>query len=98
MRALEKAQITALRKENLPDGRVRYYTKEAPSVNPGPTRGACRVTEFNPKTGQVRSWQECYDHMGNVNRVYPKNLNGQELNAQHYPPTKVENEFFQKNL
>ncbi len=28
-----------------------------------------------------------YDHNGNVNRVHPKQINGQELNAQHYPLT-----------
>ena len=55
------------------------------------------MTEYDPSTGQVRSWQECYDQEGNVNRVHPKNLNGQILIAQHYPPTKAELELFQEN-
>ncbi len=59
-------------------------------------RGASFVTEYNPTTGQVRSWQECYDQAGNVNRVHPKSLNGQDLIGQHYPPTKAELESFRK--
>ena len=48
------------------------------------------MTEYNPKTGHVRTWSESYDHQGNVNRVHPKTINGQRLNAQHYPPTGTE--------
>jgi len=69
----------------------------ASSATPGPTRGSSYVTEYNPNTGQVRSWQECYDQAGSVNRVHPKSLNGQDLIGQHYPPTKAELEFFEKN-
>ena len=65
-------------------------------LTPGPTRGGLHVTEHNPDTGQVRGWYECYDQAGNVNRVHPKSLNGQDLIAQHYPPTKAELESFQK--
>ena len=66
------------------------------SKTPGPTRGGLHVTEHNPSTGQVRSWQECYDQEGNVNRVHPKSLNGQDLIGQHYPPTRSELELFKK--
>lgn len=49
------------------------------------------LTPFhNPMTGRVRGWNECYDHFGNINRVHPKNLNGQELISPHYPPTGKE--------
>ena len=96
MSALEKAQTIAVKIENLPDGRIRYYSKEIPSKTPGQTRGASHVTEYTPSSGQVRSWHECYDHAGNVNRVHPKNLDGQNLIAQHYPPTKSELESFPK--
>jgi hypothetical protein len=82
----------------LPDGRIRYYTEETFSTNPGPTRGYSYVTEHNQNTGQIRSWMECYDHSGNVNRVHPKMLDGQVLKGQHYPPTKSELEYFSKHL
>ena len=88
--ALEKAQIKAVRTKTLPDGRVRYYDKERPANTPGPTRGSSFVTEYNPKTGSVRQWNESYDQAGNVNRVHPKSINGQSVISQHYPPTKSE--------
>ena len=97
MRALEKAQMTSVKTDNLSDGRIRYYAKERSSTNPGPTRGSAYVTEYNPSTGQIRSWIENYTHDGSVNRVHPKMLNGQDLIAQHYPPTKIElNSFYKK--
>jgi hypothetical protein len=94
--ALEKAQVRAIKTEELPGGRIRYYTKETFSIKTGPTRGSAYVTEYNPNTGQVRSWMECYDHSGNVNRVHPKMLDGQDLKAQHYPPTQSELKSFPK--
>jgi hypothetical protein len=90
MSALQSAQQEAVRTQQLPDGRTRYYQNERPSKTPGPTRGSAFVTEYNSKTGQVRQWNECYDQKGNVNRVHPKTLDGQTLRAQHYPPTKNE--------
>ncbi|WP_218814161.1 DnaJ domain-containing protein [Rickettsiella endosymbiont of Dermanyssus gallinae] len=87
---LQGGQQDAVRTQQLPDGRIRYYENERPSSTPGPTRGAAYVTEYNPKTGQVRTWNECYDQKGNVNRVHPKTLDGQKLRGQHYPPTKSE--------
>jgi hypothetical protein len=97
MSALEKAANLAERTEILPDGRIRYYAQERLSSTPGATRGASFVTEFNPKTGQVRTWNECYDHSGNVNRVHPKGIDGQTLKAPHYPMTKSELEKFLKS-
>jgi hypothetical protein len=85
MRALQNAQKKAVRTEKLSDDRVRYYLPERASKVEGPTRGASYVVEHNSKTGQVRSWNECYDHQGNVNRIHPKTIYG-----QHYPPTKSE--------
>ena len=57
MRALSNAQadVNATIRE-LSDGRIRYYRAEKPSSTPGPTRGASFVTEYNSKTGQVRTW------------------------------------------
>jgi hypothetical protein len=87
---LSKSQETAAKIRNLSDGRIRYYSPEAPSARPGPTRGSSYVTEFNPLNGKVRTWMECYDHYGKVNRVHPKQINGQECSSQHYPPTRKE--------
>jgi hypothetical protein len=96
LKTLESAQKSATQTKKLPDGRVRYYGPEAASKSDGPTRGARHVTEYNPSTGQVRSWRECYDQCGHVNRVHPKTFDGQKLNSQHYPPTKMELQSFLK--
>jgi RHS repeat-associated protein len=88
--ALEGAQQNAAKFRQLPDGRTRYYEAERAARNPGPTRGSSYVTEYNPANGNVRSWNEAYDQIGNVNRVHPKMINGQTANSQHYPPTARE--------
>jgi hypothetical protein len=87
---LQKAQKTAEKTVQLPDGRVRYYSKEIAARTDGPTRGASFVTEYNSKTGSVRQWMESYNQSGRVNRVHPKSINGQTVDAQHYPPTARE--------
>ncbi|WP_218189575.1 hypothetical protein, partial [Pseudomonas sp. PA15(2017)] len=87
---LQKAQETAAITKTLPDGRVRYYTQEVPARTEGTTRGASFVTELDPKTGNTRQWMESYDHSGSVIRVHPKSINGQPVDAQHYPPTGAE--------
>jgi len=87
---LQKAQETAAVTRTLPDGRIRYYTQEVPARTEGPTRGASFATEFDPKTGSTRQWMESYDHAGEVIRVHPKSINGQPVDAQHYPPTGAE--------
>jgi hypothetical protein len=84
---LQKAQGMPAQTRILPDGRIRYYTMEIPASNIGPTRGASYVTEWNPVTGQVRSWMESYDQLGSINRIHPKMNNGQTLNSFHYPLT-----------
>ena len=96
MSALQKAQTKSIKTLDLGDGRVRYYEKEIPSKKLGPTRGASYVTEHNQITGQVRSWHECYDHSGKINRVHPKMIDGQDIKGQHYPPTKEEISIFLK--
>ncbi|RCK54288.1 hypothetical protein TH25_03030 [Thalassospira profundimaris] len=88
--ALQGAQTKAARVRQLPDGRIRYYEAERAARNPGATRGASYVTEYNPKNGNVRSWNEAYDQAGNVNRVRPKMINGQNVKSLHYPPTAKE--------
>lgn len=88
--ALESAQDSAVNIRTLPDGRIRYYDAESLARTPGPTRGRSHVTEWNPKTGNVRSWEETYNHSGQVNRVHPKMKNGELLDLPHYPPTKAD--------
>ncbi|NGX47001.1 MAG: tRNA nuclease WapA [Chlamydiae bacterium] len=83
---LQKAQKSAVRVRNLPDGRIRYYSLEVPASKQGLTRGVSYVTEWNLNNGQVRSWMESYNHFAEVNRVHPKMINGQTLNSMHYPP------------
>jgi hypothetical protein len=87
---LENAQKSAASARNLPDGRIRYYGPEKPAANQGPTRGASLVTEWDPKTGNVRQWMESYDYAGNVVRVHPKSINGQQVFSPHFPPTGKE--------
>ena len=87
---LQKAQKTAASTRSLPDGRIRYYGGEVPASKPGPTRGASFVTEWDPRTGNVRQWMESYDHAGKVVRVHPKTINGQQVIGPHYPPTGKE--------
>ena len=80
---------------NLSDNRVRFYEKEVFSSTQGPTRGSSYVVEVNLRTNNTRAWMECYDHSGNVNRIHPKQINGQELHAQHYPPIAKELIYFE---
>ena len=94
--ALQNAQSRAIKVQELLDGRVRYYEVERPAKTVGATRGAAHVTEHNPHTGQVRAWSECYDHQGNVNRINPKMIDGQQVKGQHYPPTQKEIEGLSK--
>ncbi len=87
---IEKTSGGAIKVRVLSDGRIRYYKPLRPSATPGPTKGSSFVIEYNPKTGDLRTWNECYDQCGRVNRVHPKNNNGQEVNSGHYPPTAQE--------
>jgi len=41
---------------------------------------------------------ECYDQNGKVNRIHPKNIDGQVMDSQHYPPTKSEIEAFNNSF
>lgn len=88
--ALESAQSKAHITITLPDVRVRYYEAERPAKTSGPSRGSSYVTEYDPATGRVRSWNEFYDQEGNVNRVRPKMIDGEVVDRPHYPPTKRE--------
>lgn len=82
---IEDFQKDAYNIRKLKDGRIRYYGIEIPSGKKGFTRGACNVLEWDPKTLKTRWWYESRDHFGNVTRVHPKSINGQNLKALHYP-------------
>ena len=43
------------------------------------------MVEWNPRTSQSRWWYECHDHLGNVNRVHPKSINGQNITSPIIP-------------
>ena len=90
LRVLESAQKNAVKTKVLDDGRIRYYSSEKIAKKIGNTRGASRVTEYNPKTGRVRSWHENYMQNGKVNRVHPKDIDGQRVKSLHYPLTQKE--------
>ena len=62
-------------------------SKSTMPISIGPTRGGKRVIEWNPKNNQVRQWYECCDRFDKVNRVHPKEINGQVITSPHYPPT-----------
>ncbi len=83
---LETAQQFAIRSRMVHGDRIRYYNSETLASTPGPTRGRTFVTEFDSSKSRVRTWMECYDHYGVVNRVHPKQINGQNLVSPHYPP------------
>ena len=51
---------------------VTVCDKEVLARTAVPTGGRSHVTEFTPATGQVRAWEETYDHSGAVHRVHPK--------------------------
>ena len=87
---LQIAQSRAVKIKKLPDGRMRYYHKEIPASKFGKTRGASYVTEYNPKTGSVKSWYENFGHDSKTIRVHVKKIDGKEVMGPHYPKTGKE--------
>jgi hypothetical protein len=95
---VEEFAQEAVRRENLPDGRIRYYKAETAASTPGPTRGFAYVLEYDPIKGIIRGWYEGYTHAGKVNRVHPKMINGKNINSLHYPHTKAELEMIAQQM
>lgn len=56
----------------LQNGRYRFYDDIKPSRNPGEMKGARLVREWDPSTGNKRTWYETIDHTGNIRSVAPK--------------------------
>ncbi|PLR77511.1 hypothetical protein CU633_09940 [Bacillus sp. V3-13] len=57
--------------KELSDGRIRYYGNITPATKPGEMAGRRVVREWNPKTGNKRTWQETVDHNGSIRQVRP---------------------------
>ncbi|WP_226887650.1 hypothetical protein [Pectobacterium aquaticum] len=58
--------------KELENGRYRFYGDIKPSRTPGEMQGAKLVREWDPATGNKRTWYETVDHSGNVRSVAPK--------------------------
>jgi hypothetical protein len=56
----------------LPDGRQRYSGEVKPARTPGEMAGQRVTREWNPETGQYRTWQETVDHQGRIRQVRPE--------------------------
>lgn len=98
MSVLQDFQNNADKVETLSNGTTRYYDTFRPARTPGATLGSRFVTEHNPLTGDVNSWNETYDSLGNVNRIHIKSINGFEINSPHFPLTlKDQLEFISSN-
>lgn len=58
--------------KELENGRIRYYGDIDPATNPGEMAGRRVVREWDPKTGQKRTWHETVDQSGRVRIVRPQ--------------------------
>jgi len=58
--------------KELEDGRFRFYGTLTPAKTSGEMTGARLVREWDPKSGQTRTWYETLDHAGNIRSVAPK--------------------------
>ncbi|WP_321573041.1 RHS repeat-associated core domain-containing protein, partial [Hafnia alvei] len=56
----------------LDSGRYRFYDETKPPRTPGEMAGARLTREWDPSTGNKRTWYETIDHSGNVRSVAPK--------------------------
>lgn len=58
--------------KELENGRFRFYGTITPARTSGEMAGARLVREWEPKSGQTRTWYETVDHAGNIRSVAPK--------------------------
>jgi hypothetical protein len=58
--------------KELQNGRIRYYGETIPAKTPGEMAGRRTVREWDPATGNKRTWHETVDHSGNVRQVRPE--------------------------
>lgn len=78
-KALPKVAQNYSRK--LPDRRINSYGKFRPANKPGKMIGARKVTQFNPRTGMSKSWNETLDSAGRVRQIQPLKGN---IKTKHY--------------
>jgi hypothetical protein len=85
---LKKAQRKSVRQETLTDGKIVFYMHERPAINPDQTIsvGHTYITKYDPKTGEVISWDEGHNSSGKVTRFRPKMVNSVHVTVPHYPP------------
>ncbi|MCT4708603.1 hypothetical protein MUA03_22365 [Enterobacteriaceae bacterium H16N7] len=55
--------------KELDNGNYRFYGDITSSRTAGEMAGARLVREWDPKTGQTRTWYETLDHAGNIRSV-----------------------------
>ncbi|BDR55742.1 RHS repeat-associated core domain-containing protein [Xylocopilactobacillus apis] len=58
--------------KSLENGRYRFYGNIKPSRTYGEMQGARLVREWDPATGNRRTWYKTVDHSGRVRSVAPK--------------------------
>ena len=58
--------------KELQNGRFRYYGNIKSATKAGEMQGARLVREWNPATGNTRTWYETIDHAGKIRQVHPK--------------------------
>lgn len=56
----------------LQNGRFRYYGNIKSATTVDEMQGARAVREWNPATGNSRTWYETLDHAGKIRQVHPK--------------------------
>lgn len=79
LRQTEKYGKGGVKKLN--NGQIRYYGKMVPSKKAGTMAGRRTVRQWDPTTGNKRTWHETLDHKGNVRQIRPENNNGSK---KHY--------------
>ncbi len=62
--------------KDIQNGRTRYYGETIPANKSGEMAGRRTVREWDPSTGNKRTWHETLDHNGNVRQVRPEFNNG----------------------
>ena len=71
LRHLERYGSAGMRE--LENGRIRYYGDMVPASTSGTMSGRRLVREWNPSTGNSRTWHETIDRRGRVRIVRPVN-------------------------
>lgn len=67
--------------KELQNGKTRYYGETIPAKTQGEMAGRRTVREWDPATGNKRTWHETLDHDGNVRQVRPEFNDGSKT---HY--------------